>query len=263
MFGKMIGRAYQMGPYLQGPSSSILLRGRGGMLSPVILSNKATMLPRLSTSAPRLTSEGDGASSSSSSSSQGVQRYPKGLAWFHWFGAAGICFLMGSAFVAGRIKKDDPATTKEQKKFRDDLMHLHESVGLLMFAMIIPRIGLRLMGPKVPPPLPVPGWQQMASKVTHGLLYGAMVFMPVSGLAFGYFSCWGVPFFKWYVPGAPKEKYGDTYKALEKFFYENHHNVGHYLTYYIFPIHIAAVLFNTFVRKNGILGRMNPFPKRS
>jgi hypothetical protein len=38
------------------------------------------------------------------------------------------------------------------------------------------------------------------------LRYGVLVFMPISGLAFGYASGWGVPFFAWNVPGAPKEK---------------------------------------------------------
>ena len=217
--------------------------------------------PNFSTSNPSPNAAGAGGATAGAGPKE-LGSYSRGLSFFHWFGAAGIIFLMGSATVAGSIKRDDPATTPEKLKFRSELMHLHESVGLLMFAMIIPRVGIRLFGPPLPPPLPVPAWQQMASKATHGLLYGAMLFMPISGLAFGYFSCWGVPFFKWNVPGAPKEKYSDNYKALEKFFYENHHNVGHYLTYYIFPLHIAAVLFQTFVRKNNVLGRMNPFAKK-
>ena len=81
---------------------------------------------------------------------------------------------------------------------------------------------------RIPKPLPVPTWQHYAANVSHAALYGVLVFMPVSGLAFGsclillsienmdfncicfvflgYFSCWGVPFFYWQVPGAPKEK---------------------------------------------------------
>ena len=58
----------------------------------------------------------------------------------------------------------------------------------------------------MPRAVPSPTLQHMASKVVHGALYGALVFMPVSGLAFGYASGWGVPFFFWNVPGAPKEK---------------------------------------------------------
>ena len=122
------------------------------------------------------------------------ERYSKPLIYLHWFGAAGIGFLMGSALIAGSIPNDPKETSKEKLKFRGQLMHLHESVGLLMFAMIIPRIGVRLIT-KIPKELPIPTWQQYASRLSHALLYGAMIFMPVSGLAFGYFSCWGVPFF--------------------------------------------------------------------
>jgi hypothetical protein len=33
-----------------------------------------------------------------------------------------------------------------------------------------------------------------------------------------------VPFFKWQVPGAPREKENDpTYKAITDFFYNGHH----------------------------------------
>ena len=68
---------------------------------------------------------------------------------------------------------------------------------------------------------------------------------------------------RWNVPGAPKEKYGDTYKALEKFFYENHHRVGNILTYYLVPTHIGAVAFHYLFRGHNILKRMNPFAKQA
>lgn len=90
----------------------------------------------------------------------------------------------------------------------------------------------------MPRAVPSPTWQHYAAVATHASLYeatsnvgasvlivvvvvgrsivvvvarvcvsyGVIVFMPISGLAFGYASGWGVPFFAWSVPGAPKEK---------------------------------------------------------
>ena len=85
--------------------------------------------------------------------------------------------------------------------------------------------------------------------------------MPISGLAFGYASGWGVPFFVWKgVPGAPKDKAESApYKAVEKFMYDNHHRVGKFLTY-LLPLHIGAVGFHM-LKGHKILARMNPLSK--
>jgi cytochrome b561 len=126
-----------------------------------------------------------------------------------------------------------------------------------MLGAIIPRVGVRLAS-KIPPPLPGNALEHLASKASHGFLYFAAIFMPVSGLSFGYASGWGVPFFWTDVPGAPKEKAeSPPYKAVEKFMYENHHRVGQVLTY-VLPIHIGAAGYHV-LKGHKIFHRMNPF----
>lgn len=137
-------------------------------------------------------------------------------------------------------------------------MHNHESVGILMLAAMFPRIGFRL-ATKIPSPLPGTAIEHLASKISHAFLYFCIVFMPVSGLAFGYFSCWGVPFFAWNIPGAPKEDYGPRYQAIENFFYEKHHQVGSILNY-VLPLHIGATVYHV-MKGHAIFRRMNPFVK--
>jgi cytochrome b561 len=122
------------------------------------------------------------------------EKYSKPLAWLHWIGAAGITFCTVSAVIAGQIPNDPAKTTKEKLEFRRWIMHYHESVGVLMLAAMFPRVTVRLLT-KVPAELPANSVERLLSKASHVFLYGALIFMPVSGLAFGYFSCWGVPFF--------------------------------------------------------------------
>jgi len=168
--------------------------------------------------------------------------------------------LVITGWIAGQIPRDPEKTPKDILEMRGKMMHLHESVGLLMLAFMFPRVAIRLTS-RIPAPLPGPAWEHFLGKLSHFLLYGAIIFMPISGLGFGYASGWGVPFFVWNVPGAPKEKAeSPPYKAVEKFFYENHHRVGQVLEY-LLPLHIGAVFFHHLVRSHKLIQRMNPFAK--
>lgn len=194
---------------------------------------------------------------------QAVARYSRTLAGFHWTMAGGVTFLMGSAYVAGTIENDPKKSSPEQLKWRGQLMWAHESVGLLMLGLFVPRVIARLAS-RIPGPLPgTPKWQKVASTATHTALYGALAFMPASGLAFGYLSGWGVPFFVVNpAPGtaASKEEiaaHKDEYARWEKFFYENHHRVGN-LLYYLVPLHVGGAVFNAAFR-GGIFHRMTIF----
>jgi cytochrome b561 len=192
-----------------------------------------------------------------------IASYSRALAGWHWAMAGGVLLMTGTAYVAGGIDTDPLKSTPEQLKRRGQLMFLHESVGLLLLGAFLPRVVSRLTS-RIPSALPVPGWQRAASTVTHTALYGALAFMPISGLAFGYLSGWGVPFF--FVnpapfTAAPKEEIElnkESYGKWEKFFYENHHRVGN-LLYYIIPLHIGGTLFNTFFRGTNMFRRMSIF----
>eukprot|EP00808_Paulinella_micropora_P029397 g71278.t1 len=187
--------------------------------------------------------------------------YPRPMQWLHLYGAAGIFFLAGSALKAGSI--DVKTATKEEKDFRHKIMQLHESVGLLMFTMIAPRVVFRLALAQ-PAYLPAPTIQTLAANVVHYALYGAMLFMPISGLGFGYLSGWGVPFFGLFdVPGCSKEEAETEFaKAWTNWLYNNHHLCGQALVYVLLPLHVGAALFNNFILRKRLLVRMNPFASK-
>lgn len=145
--------------------------------------------------------------------------------------AAGVVGLMGSAYVAGKIENDKDKTPPDQLKLRQKLMFVHEvdlcgarGGGKKKFSFFLAVCGIAHVGPAGtarwrPPGVSCSGCfastkvagfflcllfysffvsmkeQQLASTATHTALYGALAFMPVSGLMFGYLSGWGVPFF--------------------------------------------------------------------
>jgi len=83
-------------------------------------------------------------------------------------------------------------------------------------------------------------------------LYACMIFMPVSGIAMGYFSGKGIPFFGYLIPGK-KEPVG----SIAGFAYKSHTFVGPIFEY-IIPFHMSAVGFHALKGQN-VLARINPF----
>ena len=140
--------------------------------------------------------------------------------------------------------------TKDKEK-KGTYMFYHKSFGLLTLGLLAPRIMARLAASgKIPPPFPVPTWQEIASKISHATLYGMMIFMPVSGVAMGYFGGKGLPFFVTTLPGAEKPK-GNVAKGA----YQWHKRVGYWFQYAVVPIHIGAVAFHALKGQN-VLRRM-------
>jgi cytochrome b561 len=71
---------------------------------------------------------------------------------------------------------------------------MHKSVGLVLLALALIRLGWRLAHrpPQLPP---VPRWQALLAKGNHCLLYAMMIAMPLSGYLGSVFS--GYPI-KWF-----------------------------------------------------------------
>ena len=165
--------------------------------------------------------------------------------------------LVGTGWLAGQIPNDPEKTDKKTLEWRHTMMVGHETAGTLMLAAIFPRIGLRLLQ-RAPKPLPGPLIERAAGALSHAVLYAAMVFMPLSGLLFGVASGWGIYFVGLDAPLSNMQWiFGpeENAKAIEKFFYENHHRVGTWLEYLV-PLHIGAVGYHHLFRGHNLLARM-------
>lgn len=168
------------------------------------------------------------------------EQYAYSLRLLHWAGAAGVIGCIATVKMAQEAKG----------KQKGQLMNVHKSFGLLMMAAIIPRVAIRLatIAPKA---LPGPMWEVMAGKITHGVLYFMLLFMPISGITMGYFGGKGLPFFGLHIPGAEK-----PVGAIAKQAYQSHKLVGQGLEILV-PLHIGAAGYHAFVKGQPIFRRMS------
>eukprot|EP00854_Cymbomonas_tetramitiformis_P034420 gene34420-biopygen29274 len=186
------------------------------------------------------------ASASAAAAEGEVQTYSTGLKWLHW--AVGGSMATTVYYVKAAQWTDD-------KKLKGQYMQLHKSWALVALGLIVPRVALRLTS-KMPGPLPgmgpFPMLEHYGAAASHLALYAGMLFLPISGVAMGYFGGKGLPFFGNVIPGAsePDGKIAGTA-------FKYHKLVGSWFPYLI-PIHISGAMAHTFAGHT-IWRRITPF----
>jgi len=155
------------------------------------------------------------------------QTYTTGMQWAHWAVGGGILACFGTVYAT------DAVTAPEAKAA---LMSYHSQIGLLVLAGVGARIGLRLTS-KMPAAIPVPQWQALAGKATHGLMYPLMAAIPLTGVAMGYWGGGGLPFLGLRIPGKDGATEADMATAKDASGW--HKDFGSVLEVLV-PLHIAA-----------------------
>jgi cytochrome b561 len=175
-----------------------------------------------------------------------VERYSRGLSILHWSIAGGIIGAVGCVKLAQNTK---------DKEWKGRLMNTHKSLALIVLALVPMRLAARLTS-KIPSMLPGSVLEHKAASATHVALYGFMLAMPVTGVAMGYYSGFGVPFFT--LPKAIKGS-ATPNKEIAGAAYKVHALAGQALVYFI-PLHVGASLFHAF-RGQKIFSRVSIFPR--
>jgi cytochrome b561 len=138
---------------------------------------------------------------------------------------------------------------------REMLKAWHFMLGLLLFALVLPRIAARFSGP-TPAITPEPEKiQQLASKLLHLALYVLMIAMPISGYLVLSTAGKPIPFFGLELPALL-----DTNKELSKQIKEVHEFVGS-SGYFLIGAHFVAALYHHFIVRDNTLTRMLPEKK--
>jgi cytochrome b561 len=139
--------------------------------------------------------------------------------------------------------------TKDKEK-KKDLMFYHKSFGLLAGFLLAPRLIARVMS-KIPGAVPgASSLEHMAANITHYVLYGFIIVMPVSGVIMGLNSGFGLPFFFTTFPSPRKDP------PVAKQAFEIHKTAGQIFEYVIL-LHLAGTAWHV-VRGHPILRRMVP-----
>ena len=171
-------------------------------------------------------------------------RYPAASRWLHWLTAA----LVPVIIVAGIwIHYFEPA----DEAFKLRLYNIHESLGVIVFVLVLIRLWNRYRNP--PPALPAdtPAAIRIAAHATHIALYALLVIMPVIG--FLATNAWGFPLSVFGVLPLPSPvgKDEDLAKLLSLL-----HWCGAIAIVLLIAGHLTGVIYHTFIRRDGLLRRM-------
>jgi len=174
-----------------------------------------------------------------------VTRYASSLQWVHWATAGGILGCFGLIYAA---KYTSSPTVKAT------LMAWHSQLGLVVLGSAAYRVGLRATT-AIPPHLPGPVWEHLASKAVHGAMYPLMLVIPATGVLMAYYGGGGIPMpFGLRLPGKDSPKEDDLQLAKDSV--EWHKQLGSVLEILV-PLHIGATGYHLAMGKNP-LPRMVP-----
>lgn len=174
--------------------------------------------------------------------------YSTGVQVMHW-GMGGSMMACVGLVLAAQNTKD--------KKAKGDFMYYHKSFGTLAFALLFPRLAIKLAS-KSPGPIEGAGTIEiLAAKVSHYVMYGFIAFLPISGVVMGMFSGFGLPFFFKTIPSIEKKP------EYAKPAYEYHKLAGSAFEYFV-PIHVGGAFFHVLKGQTifpRILGVLKQTPK--
>lgn len=167
----------------------------------------------------------------------------------HW--ATAVLFI--AAMLIGLYCGLQPAGTSPRR----ELLEVHKSLGVTLFALAILRLMVRAATTAPPDPGSLSPLVKLAARLNHWALYAILFVMPVTGYMFssaGGFSLRYFWTFSW-----PRLFAGN--QAVEHAG-EVAHGLLAYLVYAVVALHIAATLWHVLVKKDETLARMWPRDSR-
>ena len=181
-----------------------------------------------------------------------VTRYTLTQRLLHWLIALLVLGLLGVGMIFFFL---DFEGTKETfgPEVTDLLYTYHKTFGVVLLALMIVRLGIRLVRGAPPYAQPLPTFQRVASHVAHGLLYLSLLAMPVVGWLATAAGGYPVQFFDLALPGLIGKD-----KALAETLFSVHGMVA-WLIIGLIAVHVGAALMHWRVRRDGVMERMSLF----
>ncbi|WP_043358988.1 cytochrome b [Belnapia sp. F-4-1] len=137
------------------------------------------------------------------------------------------------------------------------LVSIHKPLGIAILLLALLRLGLRLRRGAPPLPAELPEPMRLAAHLSHVVLYGLMVAMPLLGWAM--LSAEGYPVVLWegmrLPPILPQSL--ETYALLRQA-----HGLLGYAFFAVILAHLGAALFHALVRRDGVFEAMAPVAGR-
>jgi cytochrome b561 len=159
----------------------------------------------------------------------------------HWL----LALMMISLFAVGLWMSDLPLSPLKLK-----IYSYHKWAGITVFGLVALRLSYRLFNPPPAPPH-MPAWQLLVSKITHGVLYGLMFLIPLSGWLYSSAAGYTTVYFGvWALPDLVEKS-----ESLKEILHETH-EILNFTMIALVGLHAAAALKHQFIDKDGLLRRM-------
>jgi cytochrome b561 len=172
-------------------------------------------------------------------------RYPASFRAIHWATVLCVLFAYGVTYAEALFARGTPE--------RAMVWWLHISVGLLVLAFTLARVGLHGVV-RLPPPSPaVTGLTALAAKGAHIALYLLLLAVPLVGIWLAFLRGTDVSFFGLFSIPSPV--------AVDRAAAGNVKEVHEWLANGLLAVaalHAAAALWHHFVRRDDVLTRMLP-----
>ena len=160
----------------------------------------------------------------------------------HWLVAIGIAALI----YYGLLQSDLPRGTEKTA-----IRATHASIALIVFVLMVVRLGWRFISPPPGHPPGLPRWQALAATLVHAALYVAVFVQLVSGAMTVATNGTPLPFFGLFGIPLPVAESHDAHE-----FWEEIHEPAWIAIAVLVTVHVAGALYNHFVRRNDVLRRM-------
>lgn len=165
--------------------------------------------------------------------------------WLHWL----VAFLVLGMLPVGLLMVQEGLS----RPFQNALFLMHKNTGVIVMLLVAARIFYRWRNP--PPPLPnnLPLWQKRVSAWTHGVLYGLIVLMPVSGYVRVRTGGFPIEILDAIGIGTLLPKSDAIANAAKSL-----HYLGAWALAVVVGLHVAAALQHALIKRDGIFQRMWP-----
>ena len=184
---------------------------------------------------------------------------------FHWLFVLLVAIVVPAGFLM-QATFSMSLRHAETKPLHDVLAQVHHTLGFIMFALVLMRLGWRVKHPTPALPASLATYQRWLARLTQGALYALLILIPLSGWAaltsladtaeygktqiwfFGTDSFPRIPFLEIKAPDDPTGygRFGWLHRTLLM--------VGGVLL----TLHVVGALWHHFVRKDRVLLRMLP-----
>jgi cytochrome b561 len=176
-----------------------------------------------------------------------AQRFTPLQRALHWLMA--ICILAMFFVGVGMVSTVAPKYL--------GLIALHRTLGVALLILVVMRLGVRWRSgaPALPSDLPVP--MKLAAQLSHYLLYGLMIVMPLLGWAMLSAADYPVVL----LGGLRLPQILPLNGGLHSVLWDAHHYLA-LVFFALILLHLAAALYHALVRRDGVFTAMAPVAGR-